>query len=454
MLIDDLLDFPPYAVPEQERQRHLLAAMNIAYQHHTSHCPAYRRFCSKRGFDPEFVFDSLDAIPYLPVQAFKENADLLRSVEKDSIRTTLHSSATSGIPSKIVIDRVTAKRQVKALTAVIAAALGRQRRPFLVLDVPPNTDSLGLGARGAAVRGFLNLASEVRYLMRTQDDGTLIIDNDAFAQAMGNVDRPAVVFGFTYVLYAYALEPLARTGRQLILPEGSHVVHIGGWKKLADQQVPRSTFDDVVKRTLGVPRERIVDFYGFTEQMGVTYPTGPSGDKHCPVFAEVIVRDPKTLAPLPDGEEGLLEFLTPLPHAYPGIAVLTDDVGVVTGRANSSLAEGGEEGWGGTRFRVLGRARKAEVRGCGDIMGEKMTARPAAPADVKKVTGKAAARLRPLYGAAKVALVVQVDRQYAPAMLHQVMCQQRGHGGFADATLLVGENECLHQESSGAIDRG
>jgi hypothetical protein len=34
------------------------------------------------------------------------------------------------------------------------------------------------------------------------------------------------------------------------------------------------------------------------------------------------------------------------------------------------------------------------------------------------------------------------------------MRQQHGNGRLADATLLVGENECLHQKSSGAIDKG
>jgi Acyl-protein synthetase, LuxE/Acyl-CoA reductase (LuxC) len=369
-MIDALLEFPPYGAPEPERQRRLLAAMNVAYRHHTLNCPAYRRFCEKRGFDAGHVFTSLAEIPYLPVQAFKENSDLLRSVAPDAVRTILQSSATSGVPSTVAVDRVTAKRQVKALTAVIAASLGRQRRPFLVLDVAPHAGSDGLGARGAAVRGFLNLASEVRYLMHPAADGTLALLEEEFAQAVADLGNPAVVFGFTYVLYAYAIEPLWRANKRLALPAGSNVVHIGGWKKLADRSVPRGMFDDAVSRTLGVPTGAIIDFYGFTEQMGVTYPTGPSGDKHCPAFAEVIVRDPATFEPLPDGQEGLLEFLTPLPHAYPGIAVLTDDVGVITGRAN------GSEVWGGTRFCVLGRAKKAEVRGCGDIMGEKMMRRP------------------------------------------------------------------------------
>ncbi|MCF8709888.1 LuxE/PaaK family acyltransferase [Rhizorhapis sp. SPR117] len=365
--IGDLLRAAPYGLPEPERQRRLLAAMNSAYRHHVENCAAYRHFCAKRGFGQEHVFTSLTDFPFLPAQAFKENSDVLRSVDLADIRSTLSSSATSGIPSAVVVDAITAKRQVRALTSVVSEALGGKRRPLLVLDVPPGKDQHGgLGARGAAVRGFLNLASEVQYFMDIDANGSLVLQEQAFADALSSLDGPAMVFGFTYVLYAFAVEPLLRAGRGFSMPAGSHVVHIGGWKKLADQRVSPEVFDRAMRDALGVPADHVIDFYGFTEQMGVTYPTGPEGDKHCPAFAEVIVRDPATYEPVRDGEEGLLEFLTPLPHSYPGIAVLTDDVGMITGRPRPG------DIWGGTRFRVLGRAKKAEVRGCGDIMGEKM----------------------------------------------------------------------------------
>jgi len=92
------------------------------------------------------------------------------------------------------------------------------------------------------------------------------------------------------------------------------------------------------------------------------------------------------LSPLPDGQEGLLEFVTPLPYSYPGIAVLTDDVGVVTTR------DAEVDGWHGTRFQILGRAKKAEVRGCGDIMGEKVV-KPGARASAGSAPSAGGVRL-------------------------------------------------------------
>ncbi len=366
---DELVALPPFAVSQPDKRDALLKALNEEFRHHWHSCPAYRRFCTRRDIGAEHVFEKIEDLPFLPVHAFKDNGELLRSVEDAQIQTRLRSSATSGVASTVLIDKITAKRQVRALASVMSAVLGPKRRPFIVVDVDPRTASIeAVGARGAAVRGFLNLAREARYVMNGLPGGRLGLREDELAAALSDcaaTGDPVVVFGFTFVLYAHVIAPLLQKGVRFPLPSGSKVVHIGGWKKLADQSVSRAVFDAGVKEVFGVEAADVHDFYGFTEQMGVTYPDLSPGEKCTPVFAEVIVRHPETLEPAPDGMEGLLEFVTPLPHSYPGLAVLTDDLGVITRRDKQ-----------GTHFRVIGRAKKAEVRGCGDIMGEKMAASP------------------------------------------------------------------------------
>ncbi|MGE9296689.1 MAG: acyl-CoA reductase [Puniceicoccales bacterium] len=368
-MIDDLLKAPPFGLDSAERDTQLRNALHVAYQHHFANCPAYRRFCEGRGLSSETTFASLADIPYLPVQAFKDSADLLRSVPEEEVRTTLQSSATSGLPSSVVIDGTTAKRQARALAGVLTATLGPKRRPLLVFDADPRSGRGVLGARSAAVQGFMNLGREVNFALQSNGgvmelDRELLRDLAAYWRAE---NEPVLLFGFTFLVYSLVLKPMLEAGETLPLPAGSHLAHLGGWKKLADQAVSKEQFARDAQAVFGIAPENVVDFYGFTEQMGVTYPDGPSGDKVVPAFAEVIVRDPETLEPAPDGESGLLQFLTPLPHSYPGIAVLTDDIGVITGRGESG-------GWAGTRFRVLGRAKQAEARGCGDILGDKVAA--------------------------------------------------------------------------------
>jgi hypothetical protein len=110
----------------------------------------------------------------------------------------------------------------------------------------------------------------------------------------------------------------------------------------------------------------VIDIYGFTEQMGLNYPDCPCGCKHESSYVKVLVRDVVSNEVLPVGEEGKLEFITPVPHSYPGNLVLTDDLGmIVDGECPYGRA--------GKRFKVLGRLKKAEVRGCGDILSNKLT---------------------------------------------------------------------------------
>ena len=61
-----------------------------------------------------------------------------------------------------------------------------------------------------------------------------------------------------------------------------------------------------------------------------------------------------------------MEFITPIPHSYPGNVVLTDDMGIIE-------SEPCPYGRPGQRFRITGRMKKAEVRGCGDILSAKLT---------------------------------------------------------------------------------
>jgi len=359
-----------------DRWQTFLAAVNESYRHHFESCDAYQRFCRRRGLDETHEFTCLEDVPFLPAQAFKENADLLCSVPASEIKIRLSSSATSGKPSAVLIDKRTSKRQIKALAAVMSAVLGRQRRPFIVFDADPyKVGAAGLGARNAAVRGFLNLAREARYVMDLGANGQPVLNEGLFEQELrefAGKNEPVCVFGFTYVLYSYGTKPLFDEGKRFPLPEGSKVVHIGGWKKLKDQKISKENFNAQLAELFQIEPTAIVAFYGFTEQMGVTYPDGPSGNKCVPVFSELIVRDPVTLEPLPDGQEGLLEFVTPLPYSYPGLAILTDDLGVIRSRGD------GENGWECTEFEILGRAKKGEPRGCGDIMGDKIAApRPA-----------------------------------------------------------------------------
>lgn len=371
MSFEDLLGRPPYASSEDEKATAFPSALREAFDFHYGACEPYRKFCDRRGFRAPLGEFELERLPYLPVEIFKQMR--LSSVDDAQIVRTLQSSATSSqTPSTVVIDHLTRMRQVKTLVWILADFIGKDRRPFVIMDADPARIPPGQGtisARAAAIRGFLTAASSATYCMTADDAGAMSVDLEALSRALDAASgRRVVILGYTYVLYSFAARELQQAGRRFSLPDAM-VLHIGGWKKLQSEAVSKVAFNRALSETFGMPETGVVDVYGFTEQLGLVYPDCEQGFKHCSMASEVIVRDPNTLEPSVDGEEGLLEFLSPLPHSYPGIAILLDDLGRVRGRGRCGC------GRHGTRFEVVGRAKQAEVRGCGDILSEKV-ARP------------------------------------------------------------------------------
>ncbi len=364
--LDRLLAVPAYGLSDAEKNSLFLDAISTEMLFHQRQSELFRRLIATQPHDFSGV-QSIDELPFIPTQLFKQIGGKLKSVADHQLTGRLLSSATSGQASEVVLDALTSRRQVKALANILADRFGKTRRPFLIVDLDPRLHP-SLGARAAAVKGFLNFASDAIYLMSETRDG-LALDHESLLTHVRALPpgQPVILFGFTYVLYKQLIEWLMKEEIKLTLPAGSFVVHIGGWKKLIQEAVDRPIFARHVAAVLGITEEQLVDVYGFTEQMGVIYPDCECGWKHCSSIAELLVRDPIDLTLVDDGETGLLQFLTPIPHSYPGNSVLTDDIGFVAPKEEPACQRRQ-----GKRFRIVGRAPRTEVRGCGDIMADKV----------------------------------------------------------------------------------
>jgi len=113
-------------------------------------------------------------------------------------------------------------------------------------------------------------------------------------------------------------------------------------------------------RAAATGRTRVVNFYGLVGQVGSLFLEGDAGLLYPPAFADVIIRDPLTLAPAPTGTPGVIQCLSALPTSYPGHSILTEDLGVI------ERVDGGPGDRHGNALRVLGRLPRAELRGCSD----------------------------------------------------------------------------------------
>ena len=375
MKTDELLELAPYEGGNVADEIFMHALQEEVIFHYENN-EMYRRFCERKGFNPYNKF-TVEELPPVSVSVFKELGFKLNSVPKEDLTLALQSSATSGVPSTIVVDKETAKRQAKAMIKVIGEFIGKERKPFLVMDIDPRSSYRRLlGARFAAVTGYLRFANKTGYFLKADENNVSYFDVQGIQDYVKTLDceKPVVVFGFTYILYQHVLQSIENAGIRIQLPKGSKIIHIGGWKKLESEKISKELFNERLSKCFGLVSSDVIDIYGFTEQMGLNYPDCECGWKHTSSYVRVIVRDTVTREVLPPGREGLLEFVSPIPHSYPGNAVLTDDLGIID-------ADSCNEGRAGTRFKIVGRMKKAEVRGCGDILSQKLTFQ-------KKITSK------------------------------------------------------------------
>jgi len=359
--IERLLQKSPYGMDSGERQCALLALLKKELAHASAQNPRFANYVKHWPVDFREA-QSIADLPYLPVGVFKANPPL-SLVNTDNVVRTLTSSATTGqTPSRIVLDSATSKRMGKGVLTIVRDFIGSARRPYLVIDTPENLAAQGqISARGAAIQALRSFATEIVSCLRPGKNGDSDLEIEKLLSCAAKwKDGEVLVYGFTYVIWTHFVEPLERAGITLDLPN-VRVLHSGGWKRLEQQAVTREVFNRGVAHVFGSSPERVIDFYGMVENVGVIYPDCEHGNKHVPAFAEVVVRDPLTLAPVKAGERGLIQVCSVLPTSFPGFLLLTEDRAEVISYDNCPC------GRKGTSFRFAGRVPKAEVRGCGNL---------------------------------------------------------------------------------------
>jgi acyl-CoA synthetase (AMP-forming)/AMP-acid ligase II len=369
--IEQLLSTSLYSVPPEESQASLLAILRKELDNACEQHPGYKNYVERWPTDYRTAGKVAD-LPFLPVATLKANPPLCL-VGADAITRIVTSSATtSQLPSRVVLDSKTARRTTKGIVAIVRDFIGPTRRPYLVVDAPGSMGGNTLGARGAAIQGLQPFASETTYCLNLDAQGELVLDRDKlkeFAErfAKNNKDQQdpeVLVYGFTFVLWNHLVRPLLEENICLNLRK-AWILHSGGWKRLEDQAVEKSEFNEQLAQVFGCSVDRVIDFYGMVEAVGVIYPDCCAGNKHAPAFSDVIVRNPLTLEPVAAGEDGIVQVCNVLPTSFPGNLLLTDDMAKVI------AYDGCPCGRRGISFRFAGRIPEAENRGCGNIQSKR-----------------------------------------------------------------------------------
>lgn len=361
MTFDELLAIAPYSIKKEEKERMLTKRLKELTLLHKENCPEYLRILDSVGFVPEQVKNYRD-IPFLPVRIFKE-LELL-SVPRDAVVKTMTSSGTTGQNvSKIFLDRTTASNQQKAMVKIVSEFTGSGRMPMLIIDCPGVVKNRTMfSARGAGILGFSIFGSKKIYAL----DDEMRLNVDAVREFLDTYkEQKILLFGFTFMIWQHFYKELLRLAEEGITLDLSNgiLIHGGGWKKLLAQAVSPEEFHNRFKDVCGL--DEIHDYYGMVEQTGCIYMECECGHLHASVFSDVITRRANDFSECEIGEPGILQVVSTIPESYPGHSLLTEDEGVILGEDDCPCGRKGKY------FKINGRLRNAEIRGCSDTYAAK-----------------------------------------------------------------------------------
>ncbi len=356
MEFEDISGIAPFSLSYRDKERILTERLTELTEYHYAHCVEYKRILDAEGFKFNDVKDYKD-IPFLPVRLFKELE--LKSVEKDRIIKTMTSSGTSGqAVSKIYLDRDTASNQQKAMVKIVSEFTGSSRMPMIIIDCPSVVkDRAMFSARGAGILGFSMFGSKRIYAL--DDEMKLDVEGLRNFLDVHNGEK-ILLFGFTFMIWQHFYKELHRlkeAGISFDLSNGI-LIHGGGWKKLISEAVSHDEFHERLKDVCGLTH--IHDYYGMVEQTGCIYMECECGHLHASVYSDVITRRSMDFSECDVGEKGIIQVVSVIPESYPGHSLLTEDEGVVLGIDDCPCGRKGKY------FRIDGRLKNAEIRGCSD----------------------------------------------------------------------------------------
>ena len=172
-----------------------------------------------------------------------------------------------------------------------------------------------------------------------------------------NKDSQIFIFGFTFMIFKHFIKEIIKSDIKLDLSKGV-LIHGGGWKKLESESISSKKFKELLFENCRL--EKVHDYYGMVEQTGSIYMECEEGHLHTSIFSDIIIRDPKDFSECNYGEEGIIQTLSVLPKSYPGFSLLTEDLGVLLGKDDCKCGRLGKY------FKINGRIKNAEIRGCSD----------------------------------------------------------------------------------------
>lgn len=333
---------------------------------HSGHSPELNYLYKKYGFNPESIMSEEDLESIVPVGVTAMKYYLLTSLPHDKAVLKLTSSGTTGQKTQIWFDRESLDRVQGMLTSLweeeglVSASPANYL--FFVYD-PKDAEDLGITF---SINNQQRFAPPLKsyYAIKKDQNGAWKFDHEGTLSQLEDFARegkPVRLSGIPSFMYEL-LDIMEKRGEKVVLPPGSLVMTGGGWKAREDKKVSREVFRAKITNCLGIPDELIRDGYGLAEHSS-PYIDCKDHRFHVPAYNHIIIRDPITMKPLPKGEAGLLELITPFNAMLPNLAILSTDIGYL----DPDLCSCGHNS---PTFTLTGRGGLTKHKGCAIAAGD------------------------------------------------------------------------------------
>lgn len=348
----------PYGLIQNEKRKWLNQELVALTEHHRDQCEFFSHLVDKLA-DVGYFNDQGIFLPFLPVRLFK-TFDLM-SVQPEAVVKTMTSSGTSGQQvSKIYLDKETSMAQTKTLVRIMGDFIGNKRLPMLIIDsADVLKDRKKFSARGSGILGFSMIGAKHTYALSSD----MVVNVEAIENFLDQYgSEPFMLFGFTAVIWEYLYQYCKKNNLKFDL-SNAILIHGGGFKKLLDQAINNDLFKEKLHEHFGI--KRVHNYYGMVEQTGSIFVECEAGRLHTSIYSDIIIRDQRTFSEVKDGEVGLVHLVSVLPKSYPGHSLLSEDLGEITGVDDCPCGRLGKT------FKIHGRVKQAEIRGCSDAVDRK-----------------------------------------------------------------------------------
>lgn len=341
-----------------------VAAMKENIIWHTERNEFYRKLIALKNFNPEKLinYESLSEIPYVLANFFKRHEE--KSIPEADILLHLTSSGTTGQKSQMFFDEWTIKSAQRMVDWIFDYyQFNNQETPcnYLLYTYEPEEGSkLGTAYTDNFLCKYAPVNKVVYALKYMGPEQGHKFDAFGVIRALREFEKeglPVRIFGFPAFFY-FTLEQMISMGvEDLKLHPDSMTFFGGGWKGNQDKAIAKTDLYRLAEQKLGLKDERMRDGFGSVEHC-IPYIECSKHQFHIPIHSHVIIRNVKTLKPLPLGQVGYLNFISPYITSVPANSVLMGDLAV--------LHEGSECSCGlqAPYFEIIGRAGVTKNKSC------------------------------------------------------------------------------------------